>query len=69
MDNKNLRDIYDTFLDSGELMVVMPEAKGIWDKDKTLFTSIYSNLDESIVHPIDEEDDEEDNYVEDDYYY
>lgn len=68
MDNKNLRDLYDTFLDSGELMLVMPEAKGIWEKDKTLFISIYSNLDESLLHPNDEEDGE-DSYVEDDYYY
>lgn len=69
MDNKNLRDIYDTFLDSGELMVVMPEAKGIWEKDRTLFSSIYSNLDESLLHFNEDEEDEDDTYVEDDYYY
>lgn len=62
MENK-LRDLYDTFLDSGELNDVLPEATGIWIKDKTLFEGIYSNLDESILH-IDDED-EEDVYWED----
>lgn len=61
MENK-LRDLYDTFLDSGELNDVLPEATGIWIKDKTLFEAIYSNLDESILHMEDEEDDEYDGY-------
>lgn len=60
MENK-LRDLYDTFLDSGELNDVLPEATGIWIKDKTLFEAIYSNLDESILH-IDDEEDEYDGY-------
>lgn len=57
MDN-NLRDLYDTFLDSGELETIMPGSTGIWEKDKTLFQSIYKNLDESLLDlEIDEDED------------
>jgi hypothetical protein len=66
--NPKLRDLYDTFLDSGELESVLPEATGIWDKDKTLFSSIYSNLDESLLHLIDEEEDEEDFFIDEEYF-
>lgn len=65
--NTKLRDLYDTFLDSGELKSVLPEASGIWEKDKTLFQSIYSNLDESLLHFNDEDEDEGDFYIEEDY--
>lgn len=47
MDN-GLRDLYDTFLDSGELKSVLPEATGIWETDKVLFANIYSGLDGSL---------------------
>lgn len=66
--NTKLRDLYDTFLDSGELISVMPESTGIWEQDKVLFQSIYSNLDESLLHGVDD-DEEDDIYIEDDYYY
>jgi hypothetical protein len=64
--NTKLRDLYDTFLDSGELKTVLPEATGIWEKDKFLFESIYSNLDDSLLH-FDDEDDEEDFFFEEEY--
>ena len=48
MDDKILRDIYDTILDSGDLNEVMPEATGIWEKDKKKFKIIQENLDKSL---------------------
>ena len=69
MDN-NLRTLYDTFLDSGELIEVFPEAVGIWEKDKDKFEVIYSNLDTSLLQPSlikDEDGEVEDIYWEDDF--
>lgn len=70
MDN-NLRTLYDTFLDSGELLEVFPEATGIWEKDKEVFEGIYSNLDTSLLKfPLSlqkEDEEEEDIYWEDDF--
>lgn len=69
MDN-GLRDLYDTFLDSGELMSILPEAKGIWEKDKKMFENIHSTMDVSIpvVGKVYEDDDEEEDfYIEEDY--
>lgn len=69
MDN-NLRTLYDTFLDSGELIEVFPEAVGIWEKDKDKFEVIYSNLDTSLLQPSlfkDEDEEVEDIYWEDDF--
>jgi hypothetical protein len=67
--NPKIRDLYDTFLDSGELLVIMPEATCIWDKDKTLFSSIYSNLDDTLLHINDlYEEDEEDFFFDEDYF-
>lgn len=48
MNDKVLRDIYDTILDSGDLNEVMPEATGIWEKDKKKFKIIQENLDKSL---------------------
>ena len=65
----NLRILYDTFLDSGELFDILPEATGIWLKDKETFEGIYSNLDTSLLETPKDDffKDEEDPYVEDDY--
>lgn len=49
MENKVLRDIYDTLLDTDELCEVMPNATGIWEKDKTLFKTIQEGLDEVLL--------------------
>ena len=49
MENKMLRDIYDTMLDSGDLEEVMPEATGIWENDKVKFAQIQDNLDDALI--------------------
>lgn len=48
MENKMLRDLYDTLLDTGDLQELMPEATGIWDKDKNKFKAIQEDLDKSL---------------------
>ena len=50
MDTKELRDLYDTLLDTGELYEVMPNALGIWEKDKTSFKNIQEEFDDIILH-------------------
>lgn len=50
MNTKELRDLYDTLLDTGELYEVMPNALGIWEKDKTSFRNIQNEFDDLILH-------------------
>ena len=50
MNTKELRDLYDTLLDTGELYEVMPNALGIWEKDKTSFKNIQNEFDDLILH-------------------
>ena len=50
MNTKELRDLYDTLLDTGELYEVMPNALGIWEKDKTSFKNIQEEFDDIILH-------------------
>ncbi len=50
MNTKELRDLYDTLLDTGELYEVMPNASGIWEKDKTSFKNIQEEFDDIILH-------------------
>ena len=50
MDTKELRDLYDTLLDTGELYEVMPNALGIWEKDKTSFKNIQEEFDDILLH-------------------
>lgn len=56
MDNKTLRIIYDTMLDSGDLDEVMPGASGIWEKDKLKFNQIQEDLDKSVMQEFSEAD-------------
>ena len=68
MENKDLRDIYDTLLDSGDLKEIMPEATGIWETDRKSFQVIQDKLDEILdLTAFDLE--EEDLYYEDEEYY
>ena len=50
MNTKELRDLYDTLLDTGELYEVMPNALGIWEKDKIYFKNIQEEFDDIILH-------------------
>ena len=50
MNTKELRDLYDTLLDTGELYEVMRNALGIWEKDKTSFKNIQEEFDDIILH-------------------
>ena len=50
MNTKELRDLYDTLLDTGELYEVMPNALGTWEKDKTSFKNIQEEFDDIILH-------------------
>ena len=34
---------YYSFLESGDLLEVFPEAKGVWEKDKKFFTRYYED--------------------------
>lgn len=66
----NLRTLYDTFLDSGELTDILPEATGIWEKDKEVFQSIYSNLDTSLLDFSSKDpEDEDDTFIDEDWLY
>lgn len=66
----NLRTLYDTFLDSGELTDILPEATGIWEKDKEVFQSIYSNLDTSLLDfSSKDSEDEDDTFIDEDWLY
>ena len=50
MDTKELRDLYDTLLDTGELYEVMPNALGVWEKDKASFRNIQDEFDDILLH-------------------
>lgn len=41
-----MEEMYKEFLDRGDLFEIMPEAKGVWAKDKKEFTQIYDELEE-----------------------
>lgn len=47
------RTLYDTFLDSGELEAILPEATGIWEKDKKEFKKIQDSLEGTFEEPSD----------------
>lgn len=51
MDKKEIKKIYDTLLETGELLDFMPEAKGVWRLDKGDFTLIQSGLETCIEDP------------------
>lgn len=48
MKTRQLRELYDTLLDTGELFELLPDATGIWDKDKKMFKAIQDQLEESL---------------------
>lgn len=83
MENKVLRDIYDTLLDTNELFELMPNAVGLWERDKAKFSEIQNGLNMSIEDPENPElelfhtmeiqsllleDEEEDPYYDDEYF-
>lgn len=51
MKSKELRDIYDTLLDTGEIFELMPNAVGLWEKDKKEFIDVQENLNMCIDNP------------------
>lgn len=77
MKRTELREIYDTLLDTGELYEVMPRATGIWEKDVTSFQIIQEGMDNAIhdlevehraLYDFEEEDEEEDPFFDDEYF-
>lgn len=50
----NLKQLYDDFLEKGELQTLMPTSTGIWEKDKIEFTEVYLLLTTSATETEDE---------------
>lgn len=50
-----VRDEYNQLLESGDLMVLFPGAKGEWELDKKQFTQIYE-ANQKVLNQFDEED-------------
>lgn len=61
------RTLYDTFLDSGELEAILPEATGIWEKDKKQFRKMQEDLEGTLLEADssweDSEKNPEDRYI------
>lgn len=60
-----IREVYNNFLESGELFELLPNATGVWEKDKRAFQElkpraqdVKQRLDLDIL--LDEEEDEDD---------
>lgn len=77
MERTELREIYDTLLDTGELNEVMPGATGIWENDVTSFQIIQEGMYNAIhdlevehraLYDFEEEDEEEDLFFDDEYF-
>jgi len=58
-----MEQLYKSLLEDGDLLFVLPAAKGNWEEDKKLFSQYYKELNEYIedIEITDEED------IEDDY--
>ena len=64
---ENVKALYDSLVDSGEIFGMFSEAKGEWSKDKKFFTKYYESNQEIINNMSLDLDDEEDVYNEDEY--
>jgi hypothetical protein len=62
-----IKKLYDSLLDSGELFEMFPEAKGEWTKDKKFFTTYYEDNQKIINDDFLNIDDEEENLSEGEY--
>lgn len=56
----NIQQMYNNFLEKGELQTLMPTSTGIWEKDKAEFREVYTLLYESVIEDNNEEEYEED---------
>lgn len=56
MSAKEIKSIYDSLLESGDLKIFHPELVGEWTIDERKFTSLY-NATETLLGGIDDEDD------------
>lgn len=55
MSDKEIKQMYDDMKKSGDLLDMHPDLRGSWDKDKTLFKTLYINNEDLIndLDPID----------------
>lgn len=60
----NVRALYDSLLDSGELSSMFPQSKGVWEKDKKFF-NIYYEENNKILSDIEDIDDEDEDFYTD----
>lgn len=46
MEQERLRNLYNSFLESGDLETFLPRAKGNWEEDKIKFIKIQEDIEE-----------------------
>lgn len=48
----NIKEIYNSFLDSGELVEFLPSATGVWEEDAAAFKKLYHDVYEPIINEV-----------------